>query len=70
MQKPDFKVSPIADAHFFDERALGVFAGVSGVADVGLNTMPVALCYQITKEMEERLKTNAQQYDQDTMDFQ
>ena len=71
VQKPDFKVSPIADAHFFDERALGIVAGVNAVAEVGLNphTMPVALCCQITKGMEERLKTNAQQYDQDAMDF-
>ena len=57
-----------ADAFFVGSRFMGVFDGVGGVANEGLqpNAMSVDLANRVSAEMEVRLGDNAQQYDRDT----
>jgi len=62
------KPSPNADRHFFNDRAIGVFDGVGGMAEIGLHPAAIALELnrRLPNEMDFRLVRNAQKYDRDT----
>ena len=66
-QKHSLKSSPNQDRYFFNERSMGVFDGVGGVASIGLDPAAMAhdLNMRVPTEMERRLSHNAQRYDRD-----
>ena len=63
-----YSAKPNADIHFISERAMGLFSGKNYMElHMDPQCMPLSMCDNVQRELEERLKKNAQEYDKDTM---
>ena len=71
MQCGSFSQDPDQDALLLGTRFIGLFGAVDSVRDMGFmpGAMPADLAARANDELAERLKTNAQLYDQKTQEY-